>query len=110
VLRSKLPRHEAKQKKMSRYKKPKKILFRLVQIGKAKRTNGWNLMFGKTFIRSFHWSKPDEAIECCRQMNNLIDGYPAELEIIITPSAAKRTASKYQWVHPPKDNYLGNNK
>lgn len=43
--------------------------FRLIQIGRLRKTNGWNLMFGETFIRSFHWSQEAKARLFLEEMN-----------------------------------------
>ena len=46
--------------------------FRLVQIGRLENTKGWNLMFGKTFIRSFPWVDKEEAFFFLDKMNKTI--------------------------------------
>ncbi|MFN6013854.1 MAG: hypothetical protein ACK47F_04105 [Flavobacteriales bacterium] len=75
--------------------------FRLVQIGRLKRTNGWNLMFGKTFIRSFHWADKEQAQYFLHEMNKTLQKWDDSW------SHSKELIQKGKWSKPPKDNYLG---
>jgi len=75
--------------------------FRLVQIGRLKRTNGWNLMFGKTFIRSFHWTEKDKAEYFLAKMNETLNDLDNSCHY------TKELIQKGNWIKPPKDNYLG---
>ena len=76
--------------------------FRLVQVGRMTRTNGWNLMLGKTFIRSFSWNKKKEADYFLIEANELLEF------IDRCDSYSKKLIHKGDWTDPPKDNYLGN--
>ena len=58
-------------------------------------------MFGKTFIRSFHWSREKEARFFLQQMNDTLSEIDRSL-----PYTKQIIVSKYpHWVAPPKDNY-----
>ena len=74
--------------------------FRLVQIGRLKKTNGWNLMFGKTFIRSFHWAAKEKAFFFLDKMNETIK------DIDNSCHYSKDLIKKGRWIKPPKDCYL----
>ena len=75
--------------------------FRLVQIGRLKRTNGWNLMYGKTFIRSFGWNNKDQADYFLEKMNETLN------HLDNSWACSKDLIQKGKWIKPPKDSYLG---
>jgi hypothetical protein len=74
--------------------------FRLVQIGRKQKTNGWNLMFGKTFIRSFNWTEKDNAEYFLAKMNETLNDLDNSCHY------SKKLIQKGKWIKPPKDNYL----
>jgi len=60
-------------------------------------------MFGKTFIRSFHWNNEKEARIYLQKLNDTLKEIDSTL-----PYTEKLIVPKYpHWVEPPKDNYCG---
>ena len=72
--------------------------FRLIQ----KKTKGWNLMFGKTFIRSFHFVDKEEAFFFLDKINETIKDIDASCHF------TKELIKNGRWIKPPKDCYLPN--
>lgn len=75
--------------------------FRLVQIGRLQKTNGWNLMYGKTFIRSFGWNRKDQADYFVEKLNETLNHLDNSCFL------SKQLIQKGRWIKPPKDSYLG---
>jgi len=60
-------------------------------------------MFGKTFIRSFHWNYEREAKAYLQKMNDTLNKIDSTL-----PYTKQLIKTKYpHWIKPPKDYYCG---
>lgn len=80
--------------------------FRLVQINELDKKNGWNLMFGNTFIRSFHWSRESNARFFLSEMNAMLEEIDSRC-----PYTKELIVKDYpHWIEPPDDYYCGNSK